>query len=189
VSVVRVVAGSARGRLLRAPAGRRTRPTSDRVREAVFSMLSSMDAIEAAVVVDLFAGSGALGIEALSRGADRVTFVDDDPAASEVIGENLSVLGEVAERGSVVCGDALAFARDALPADLVFADPPYAFDRWSLLLEALSRVTGLLVAEAAGPVELADGWETVKVRSYGGTVVTIARPVPRLDGEDPKGAT
>jgi 16S rRNA (guanine966-N2)-methyltransferase len=88
---VRVVAGAARGRPLRAPAGRGTRPTSDRVREAMFSMLASMDALEGAVVVDLFAGSGALGIEALSRGAGRAVFVDDDRSALDAVQANLAL--------------------------------------------------------------------------------------------------
>src|SRR5207247_7816272 len=110
--VMRVVAGSAKGRRLTAPPGRDVRPTSDRVREAVFSSLVSMDAVEGASVLDLFAGSGALGIEALSRGAATATFVDDDRVAVETVRANLAATG-VGERASVVDEDALRFLAHA----------------------------------------------------------------------------
>jgi 16S rRNA (guanine966-N2)-methyltransferase len=164
---------------LRAPAGRDTRPTSDRVREAVFSMLTSMDAVEGAAVLDLFAGSGALGIEALSRGAARATFVDQDRAAVAAIRANLLMVGDAAERAAVVCTDALRYAAaaDTQPVDLTFADPPYRFDAWAGLLGALAARTGLLVAETGAEWDPGPGWETVKVKRYGGTVVTVAQPV------------
>jgi len=187
---MRVVAGTARGRPLQAPAGRGTRPTSDRVREAMFSMLASMDAIEGAVVLDLFAGSGALGIEALSRGAAGVTFVDHDPAAVATVRANLGVLGEEADRATVVCSDVLRYLVGASPAlpvpsapDLALADPPYDFDGWGPLLGALAGGTRLLVAETGAEAgagwDPGPEWETVKVRRYGGTVVTVAQPVAR----------
>src|SRR5262245_65746565 len=91
VPVMRVVAGSARGIRLDGPPGRSTRPTSDRVREATFNALGSLGLVEGSVVLDLFAGSGAMGIEALSRGARRATFVDNDPSALESIRTNLEV--------------------------------------------------------------------------------------------------
>src|SRR5258706_7562012 len=90
---MRVVSGTAKGRKLVAPAGRSTRPTSDRVREAIFSMLASLDALEGAIVVDLFAGSGALGIEALSRGAAHATFYELDREAVAAIETNLATTG------------------------------------------------------------------------------------------------
>src|SRR4051812_34670940 len=124
---MRVVAGSARGRRLRSPAGASTRPTADRVREATFNALSSLDAIDGAVVVDLFAGSGALGIEALSRGAEHVTFVDNDPKAIAVVRDNLAVTG-LSDRATVVRGDALRQLPMVGAVDLALLDPPYAFE-------------------------------------------------------------
>ena len=140
-----MIAGRFGGRRLEAPRGAATRPTSDRVREALFSILG--DRIAGARVLDLFAGSGALGIEALSRGAGAATFVDSAPAALKALRANLDVLGIDAE---VVRRDARAFLRAASAAarqyDLVFLDPPYR------LASALSRE----LAEALPPV-LADG--------------------------------
>jgi 16S rRNA (guanine966-N2)-methyltransferase len=166
---------------LRAPLGTRTRPTSDRVREAMFSMLASMDAVEGADVLDLFAGSGALGVEALSRGAARVTFVDRDPAAVAAIRFNLHVLDELDAPAPVACADVLRYVVTAPRVDLVLADPPYDFDGWPALLDSLRDRTSLLVAETAADTGLAaaPGWETVKVRRYGGTVVTVVQPVAR----------
>src|SRR6201999_455124 len=118
--VVRVIAGHYGGRTLRAPPGTATRPTSDRVREALFSILGTR--VHDARVLDLFAGSGALGIEALSRGAREATFVDAGVAAIRAIKENLKTLGAW---GEIRKADALKFlARDG-QYDLVFLDPPY----------------------------------------------------------------
>src|SRR5689334_16902428 len=124
---MRVVAGSAGGRSLRAPDGKETRPTSDRVREAVFNALGSLDAVEGAVVADLYAGSGALGIEALSRGASEATFVESSAAARSVIETNLAAT-DFGDRATVVTGDVLSHLRATDDRyDLVLADPPYAF--------------------------------------------------------------
>jgi 16S rRNA (guanine966-N2)-methyltransferase len=159
------------------------------VREALFSMLASMDSVEGAVVLDLFAGSGALGIEALSRGALRATFVERDRAAVAVIRANLAVLGMGPDQAVVVCADALQYAAAARPVDLTFADPPYQFSAWAALLAGLVERTGLLVAETGDTWSPGPQWETVKVRRYGGTVLTIAqpsarsRPRPRQEGE------
>lgn len=178
MTAVRVVAGSARGRVLRAPPGRGTRPTSDRVREAVFSMLTSMDAVGGARVFDLFAGSGALGIEALSRGAAAATFVDSDRGAIDAITDNLAVLGATASLARVVRADALTFSATAPGVDLVLADPPYGFERWDELLSHLARRCRLLVAEGGSELaarwEPGPAWETVKVKRYGATVVVVA---------------
>jgi 16S rRNA (guanine966-N2)-methyltransferase len=119
---VRVVAGQHRGRPLKAPPGRATRPTADRVREALFSILGP---VEGLAVLDLFAGSGALGIEALSRGAASATFVERDRRTAQLIRDNLADLGEQAE---VVTADALRWLRRPPPGaayDLVLLDPPY----------------------------------------------------------------
>jgi 16S rRNA (guanine966-N2)-methyltransferase len=181
---MRVVAGAARGRPLRAPAGGATRPTSDRVREALFNMLTSMDVVEDAAVVDLFAGSGALGIEALSRGAARAVLVDADRAATDAITANLGALGDLAPRAEVVRADAVRWARRqaatrAAPFDLVLADPPYAWDDWDALLAPLEHLVGVLVAETGSRWDPGPAWETVKARHYGSTVVTIVRPQTR----------
>jgi 16S rRNA (guanine(966)-N(2))-methyltransferase RsmD len=145
----------------------------------MFSMLDSMDALEGASVLDLFAGSGALGIEALSRGAARVTFVDHDGAALAAIRENISVLGGAAGAVTVVRTDAREYARLASPVDLTFADPPYRFTAWPDLAAALVDRTTLLVAESGIEWDPGPEWETVKVRRYGGTVVTVAQAVAR----------
>jgi 16S rRNA (guanine966-N2)-methyltransferase len=176
---VRVVAGLAKGRLLRAPTGLSTLPTSDRVREAVFSILTSMDLVDGAVMLDLFAGSGALGIEALSRGAAAVTFVDSDPAAQRAIRSNLAVLGDAQSRATVVQADALRYCARAPTVDVVLADPPYAYGSWTALLGLLASRTEVLVAETGAKWEPGPGWETVKERKYGSTLVTVVQPVPR----------
>ncbi|HSL58436.1 MAG TPA: 16S rRNA (guanine(966)-N(2))-methyltransferase RsmD [Acidimicrobiales bacterium] len=169
---MRIVAGSARGLRIEAPPGRSTRPTSDRVREAVFNALGSLDAVRGARVLDLFAGSGALGLEALSRGADHATFVDTDPRALDVVRSNIEHLG-VADRSTVVRADALAFVRTMEPVDVALCDPPYAFDGWTALLDELAA--DLVVAESDRELDLPDGWDATRVRRYGGTLVTVAQ--------------
>jgi 16S rRNA (guanine966-N2)-methyltransferase len=123
---VRIVGGNLGGRVLRAPAGAATRPTSEKVREAVFNILGSVVDVR---VLDLFAGSGALGLEALSRGAAHATFVDSARTALAAIRGNLRALG-LDDRATVIAGDAIAAARQApaAPWQLVFVDPPYRSD-------------------------------------------------------------
>ena len=178
---MRVVGGSARGRRLRAPAGRSVRPTSDRAREAIFNALQSRGGVEGARVVDLFAGSGALGIEALSRGAASATFVERDRAAAGVVRENLAALGL---DGRVVVADAVAFAVREGGFDVAFADPPYDFDGWGELLGALDA--RLAVLESDRELDVGGGWEVVRVKRYGGTVVTLAQPAERSDDKADK---
>lgn len=122
---MRIIAGEWRGRTVETPPGGSTRPTADRVREALFSMLASrLGSLEELRVADLFAGSGALGLEALSRGAATATFVESDAQAAGVIKRNATKLG-ASERIRIIAGSALALPRSA-PFDLIFADPPYA---------------------------------------------------------------
>jgi 16S rRNA (guanine966-N2)-methyltransferase len=185
---VRVIAGTARGRRLTAPAGRDTRPTSDRVREALFSSISA--AVPGAAVLDLFAGSGALGIEALSRGAVRATFVEQAPRAVAAIRQNLRRAG-VAPAGQVVHTDAALFCRRPAggPFDLLLCDPPYALDTAAVgdLLAALRDAGGLAVGALAvverdrrGP-DPAAGLPTFlaqeRLRSYGDTMLLYLRVV------------
>jgi 16S rRNA (guanine966-N2)-methyltransferase len=122
---VRIIAGEWRGRQLVAPPGKDTRPTADRTRESLFSMLASrLGSFEDMRVADLFAGSGALGFEALTRGAASATFVENDPKAAAAIRHNVDALG-ARDRAQILTGSALALPRSE-PFDLIFADPPYA---------------------------------------------------------------
>src|SRR4051812_18161400 len=121
---MRVIAGAYKGRRLQAPKGSETRPTSDRVREALFSILGDVEGLR---VLDLYAGSGALGIEALSRGAGQTVFVESGRRAADAIRANLRAVGD--PDAMIWVGDALAYLRRAdpeAPFDLVFADPPYS---------------------------------------------------------------
>ena len=183
---MRVVGGTARGRRLVAPVGRDVRPTSDRVREAVFNALGSMGAVEGARVLDLFAGTGALGIEALSRGAHACTFVERDPRAREALARNLAVTG-LDRRAEVVGAEAEAWltgpaatavAEEVLVPDLVLLDPPYAYDRWAVLLAGVASVApgATVVIESDRTVGLPEEWDALREKRYGGTLVVIARP-------------
>ena len=179
---MRVVAGRLGGRQLRAPRGRETRPTSDRVREALFAMLGPVDDLR---VLDLFAGSGALAIEALSRGAATATLVERDPRAVAVIRGNLAALDLGPERARVVHAPARVALRDASAAgeayDLVLLDPPYRDA--AVLGRELSR--GLLavlapdarvVAESDRRAPLELGLPLVRERRYGDTLIRIHAP-------------
>ncbi|QNP43002.1 16S rRNA (guanine(966)-N(2))-methyltransferase RsmD [Sphingomonas daechungensis] len=139
---MRIIAGQFRGRPLQAPAGSETRPTADRVREALFSMLASrLGSFEGLRVADLYAGSGALGLEAVSRGAAHATFVENDPRARAAIKANAEKLG-VADQVRVIGGSALALPRAEL-FDLVFADPPYAAGSGTSALKAVRQAEWL----------------------------------------------
>ena len=170
---MRVVAGEFKGRRLAAPRGTRTRPTADRVREALFSMLGD---VGGARVLDLYAGSGALGIEALSRGAASAVFVELDPAALAAIERNLEPLDVEA---SVARADALRWlGRAEGPFDLVFCDPPY--DCASRLAGPLAERLPVLTADAARIVTESDKRQPLELpfpllaeRSYGDTRIAI----------------
>jgi 16S rRNA (guanine966-N2)-methyltransferase len=166
---MRVVAGELRGRRIEAPAGSGTRPTTDKVREAVFNALGSLDVVVGADVADLYAGSGALGIEALSRGARHCTFVERDRDALRALRTNLATLG-LEDRSRVVPGDVLAVAA-TIQADLAFVDPPYDAEPWPRLLASLQ--VPFVVAEAAVEVEPPPGWEVTRAKRYGRTWVTF----------------
>jgi 16S rRNA (guanine966-N2)-methyltransferase len=133
---MRIIAGQWRGRIIDAPPGVSTRPTADRVRETLFSMLASrLGSFEELRVADLFAGSGALGLEALSRGAASATFVEADRVAAGLIRRNVEKLG-AADRVRVIAGSALSLPRSG-PFDLIFADPPYASGSGSAVVHSV----------------------------------------------------
>ena len=167
---MRVVAGTAKGRRLVTPPGLDTRPTSDRVREAIFNALVSLDAVAGARVLDLFAGSGALGIEALSRGAASAVFVDVSQQALDAVRTNLGTTGL---EGTSIRIDAHKY--DDGPFDLALLDPPYATtdDQWHALLGHLDA--HVLVVESDREIDLGDRWELLRSKRYGSTVVQIAR--------------
>ena len=167
-----MIAGQCRGRLLRAPAGTVTRPTSDRVREAIFDVLGSLVDLEDMTVADLFAGSGAMGIEAISRGATSVVFVDDASAAVGAIRGNLTAL-QIEDQAKVLREDVLRFLDRAHDFDLALCDPPYEFAAWDALLTRLHAT--LAVLESRRPVEVPAEWEVIKHKRYGGTLVTVVR--------------
>lgn len=160
---MRVIAGTHRGRRLTSPPGLATRPTSDRAREAVFNSLGPT-LIRGARCLDLFAGSGAMGIEALSRGAASCVFVESERAALDALRSNIDACGFRAA-STVDAGDAVTRVGRLGRFDLAFADPPYAFDGWSELLAAISADT--LVVETGGPLEVEHEWVVVRQRRYG----------------------
>lgn len=168
---MRVVAGRAKGHRLVAPPGDRTRPTADRVREALFNSLSGLLDLHAMTVADLFAGTGALGIEALSRGAAHATFVESDAAARRAIAVNLAVTG-LGAQATVRGGDALDQVRSLDPVDLAFCDPPYRFERWGELLGHLQA--GVVVLESEREPALGPTWRLVRTKRYGSTLITFA---------------
>jgi 16S rRNA (guanine966-N2)-methyltransferase len=177
---VRIVAGQFRGRTLDAPSGLSTRPTGDRVREALFSMLASrIGSFEGLRVADLFAGSGALGFEALSRGAAFAAFVETDGSAQAAIKANAARLG-VAERVRILGGSALALPR-SVPFELIFADPPYAPGSGSGIVRAVTNAEWLapggwmsVETDRRDPVDAAD-YAVELEREIGRARITLLR--------------
>ena len=167
-----MIGGTARGRPLKAKLPSTVRPTTDYAREAIFSMLESRGGLYDLVVADLYCGSGAMGIEAMSRGAAKVYFVDDDPACLAAVKLNLEPLGFDAEA---------VFVRAMLPSwsapddlDLVLADPPYGpLDLASVLNGVVAR---RVVVENDRHMEPPEGWIVTKTKRYGTTLVTMLEP-------------
>lgn len=178
---MRIVAGEWRGRKLVAPSGQQTRPTADRTRETLFSMLASrLGSFEDFRVADLYAGSGALGLEALSRGAAHATFVETDRAALQAIEANVTVLGaasKVAIRS--ISADNLPKSH---PFDLVFADPPYQSGSGTAVAAAVASSGWLppggwmaIETQRGDPVVPPDGWEIDAERDVGRARLTLLR--------------
>jgi 16S rRNA (guanine966-N2)-methyltransferase len=181
---MRIVGGEFRSRTLEAPKGTLTRPTTDRVREALFSILEARMSLHGIRVLDLYAGSGALGLEALSRGAAHCAFVEQDRAAMDALNRNIVALA-LTERTRVLRAKVGAVAPAwyaAATAQLVFADPPYA-DVHPHAVVALARIRALLANDpertwvlehgAKSPTPAIDGLIHVESRRYGDTALAF----------------
>ena len=177
---MRIIAGEWRGRTIEASPGLATRPTADRVRETLFSMLASrIGSFEELRVADLFAGSGALGLEALSRGAAFSTFVESDPGAARILKRNAEKLG-ASERVRILGGSALTLPR-ADPFDLIFADPPYAAGSGTAVVRAVAQADwfapgGWMSVETSRGDDIDPGPFTIEtVRDVGRARLTLLR--------------
>lgn len=181
---MRIIGGRHKGRRLKAPKGKNTRPTSDAIREAVFNALSHWDPspIDDGIILDLFAGTGALGLEALSRGARHVTFVESDPEAAAIIRANINLIGEESKT-RLIPRDVRRLPRTSQAADLVFLDPPYGLDLLDMAIQSAKAncwigPDSLLVMErAAGDEVIQTGNpRALWARTYGQTQVVISKP-------------
>ncbi|NJP30831.1 16S rRNA (guanine(966)-N(2))-methyltransferase RsmD [Micromonospora thermarum] len=185
--MTRIVAGTLGGRRIAAPPGAGTRPTSDRVREALFSAVQAEVDLDGARFADLYAGSGAVGLEALSRGAEHVLLVESDPRAARVIRENVATLraGSAVRLVTGKVGTVLAAGPDGDPYDVVFADPPYSVpdEEVSAMLRALVdhgwlAPAALVVVERSsrtGAVDWVQGVTAERSRRYGETTLWYGR--------------
>jgi 16S rRNA (guanine966-N2)-methyltransferase len=183
---MRIIAGKHRHRALVAPEGRGVRPTSDRAREAVFDILAhgrfaEQDACLDAMVLDAFAGTGAFGLEALSRGARHVVFIEKDRAARASLQQNIAALGET-QHAAIVNGDATRPPRASGACSLVFLDPPYGEDLAVPALKALAQ-SGWLAEGALAVMEIAakedleipEGFAPLEERRYGAAKFVFLR--------------
>lgn len=180
---MRVIAGEWRGRKLLAPRNDATRPTADRTRETLFSMLASrLGSFEGLFVADLFAGSGALGIEALSRGAEHCLFAEQDRDALDALRRNLAALG-ASPRADVRAGSVLALGPARRTCDLLLFDAPYATGAGSVALDKLARL-GWIASDSWISIETGEretvevaGFEIDAERKVGKAKLTLLRPV------------
>ncbi|MFV2100418.1 16S rRNA (guanine(966)-N(2))-methyltransferase RsmD [Micromonospora sp. LOL_024] len=185
--MTRIVAGSLGGRRISAPPGAGTRPTSDRVREALFSAVQAETDLDGARFVDLYAGSGAVGLEALSRGAAYALLVESDPRAARVIRGNMAALrvGSAARLAAGKVATVLAAGPDGDPYDVVFADPPYTLPGGDVAAMLVALLDGGWLAQEAlvvverssrsGPVEWVQGVTGLRGRRYGETTLWYGR--------------
>lgn len=175
---MRIIAGSARGRKLKSLAGISTRPTADRVREAVFNILGSR--VLDSIVLDLFAGSGAMGIEALSRGAHYGAFVEINPAALSVVKQNLEAAGFL-NKSRVYKRDAISFLKSTDECfDIIFVDPPYQSGLYVPVMNVIKnrellKNDGVIIVERASSIPLNEfeGFRVQTDRRYGNTCIAI----------------
>ena len=186
---MRVIAGTARGRKLVAPHGLNTRPTPGRVREALFSIIAAH--LHGAQVLDLFAGTGALGIEALSRGAAHATFVERDRRALAALQKNCEVFGSRVSLMAQPVNAALAqLQKRNARYDIVFMDPPYAMNLGGPTLAILAAgafldAAGVVVCEHSGsapPPQAPSGWELLRGRAFGDVAIALYGPA---EGQSP----
>ena len=171
---MRIVSGIAKGRKIIPPLSQDVRPTKDRVREAIFNSLTSFELINGRHFFDLFAGSGALGLEALSRGAAKVTFVDHQRACIDAIQENIETLG-FEELSELRHGSYLQELQRISKSDVVLLDPPYGFKDWNNIVDSIAAAA--VVIESGSEISLSGQWDTIKVKKYGSTFVTIAKQI------------
>lgn len=182
--MIRVTGGKFKGRRLLVPVSKKVRPTTEKVRESIFSIIG--DKVLSAFVLDVFAGTGALGLEALSRGAGRVIFIERDPQVFAILRRNISLCG--AEKDSeAYCVDWLKgvkkLAARNLQFDLIFADPPYEAQAGKRLFEnlyALTHKETIVIFEHSveNPFEFDKSkWDLIKVKEYGETAVDFFRPL------------
>lgn len=180
---MRIIAGKHRGAKLAAPEGPDIRPTPDRVREAVFSMLESGrfgDVLRDRLVLDLFAGTGAMGLEALSRGAERVVLVDTHPAALDALRANVEKI-KAGNRAQVRSGDVTRWhERSRTTAGIIFMDPPYGTGAWSPAIETMARggwigddTIVVIEVDRRETVEPPAGFEVLEDRTYGRTRIVV----------------
>ena len=182
---MRIIAGEWRGRRLtpvgKGDAGAHLRPTPDRVRESLFSALSARGALSGSRVLDLFAGTGALGLEAVSRGADCAVFVENGRVGQKLVAGNISLL-KAHDRCHLVKKDATRFGPCAVnPFDLVFLDPPYGKNLGALAISSALETgwistDSLIVWEEEAPMAPPDGFKLVDQRRYGTTHITLLEP-------------
>jgi 16S rRNA (guanine966-N2)-methyltransferase len=182
---MRVLTGEYKGRVLRTAKGLSVRPATGRVRQTVFDVLSSRGVVDGSRVLDLFAGSGSLGIECLSRGATHATFVENDPEAARSIEENIRALG-CADRADIVRMDAMVYVQGGCgPFDILFVDPPYRYPATQTIPEILFRNNavapgGYVLVEHTTEVRFGntDRYSIETEKRFGRTVVTFFRHLP-----------
>lgn len=178
---MRIISGRLGRKRLKAPSGHRTRPTTDKAREAIFNLLESRIHLAEAHVLDLFAGTGALGLEAISRGAAHVTFVENDRRVMETARENADRL-EVDDQALFIDGDAVSYLEEYTgpPFDVIFADPPYELEAMErlpeLALEHLREPFGVFSLEHDTRIWFDDHPHLQTQRAYGRTIVSLFRP-------------
>ncbi len=187
--MLRIIGGTAKGRLLKVPTGSKIRPTSDKVRESLFNIIGP-HIIKGARFMDLFAGCGAIGIEALSRGAEHVTFVESNPRHVKTILVNLEICG-FQQSAQIVCADVLLALNRLEPHnpsyDILFIDPPYNYSKWKILLPKIIISVnisdyGLLIAEHSSKVALPERMDKLALHGnyvYGDTTLTVYRTASR----------
>ena len=168
---MRVISGSAKGRKLVVPSGDHVRPTKDRVKEAIFNSLHSYGLVESRSFLDLFSGTGSLGIEALSRGAKSAVFIDHHAEAIDCIILNVEELN-YGSTSKILKTDALSFLERDDYFDVALLDPPYKYEHWGTLLKRVNAHS--IVIESSEQVTLESDWEIIKSQKYGQTNLLIA---------------